>query len=117
MEKAAYFIEKSGQKNKVDLILGDGRKIINDFNEPFDMIFLDAAKGQYGKFLQKCDTLLKDDGIIIADNVLINGWVINLQYPERRKKTMVMNMRKFLEEFKNNKKYSNKERNAKCIIN
>ncbi len=105
MEKAAYFIEKSGQKNKVDLILGDGRKIINDFNEPFDMIFLDAAKGQYGKFLQKCDTLLKDDGIIIADNVLINGWVINLQYPERRKKTMVMNMRKFLEEFKNNKKY------------
>lgn len=105
MEKAAYFIEKSGEKDKVELIVGDGREIINDFKESFDMIFLDAAKGQYGKFLQKCDTLLKEDGIIIADNVLINGWVVNLQYPERRKKTMVMNMRKFLEEFKDNQKY------------
>lgn len=105
MEKAAYFIEKSGEKDKVELIVGDGRKIINYFDEPFDMIFFDAAKGQYSKFLHKCDTLLKEDGIIVADNVLINGWVVNLQYPERRKKTMVMNMRKFLEEFKNNKKY------------
>ncbi len=105
MEKAAYFIEKSGEKEKIKMIHGDGREIINQLDETFDIIFLDAAKGQYGKFLEKCDSLLNDNGIIIADNVLINGWVINLEYPERRKKTMVVNMRNFLEGFRNNKKY------------
>lgn len=105
MAKAAYFIEKSGEKDKVELINGDAREIINQIEGPFDMIFLDAAKGQYGKFLDNCDSLLKEDGILVADNVLVNGWVINLQFPERRKKTMVMNMRSFLEGFKNNEKY------------
>lgn len=105
MEKAAYFIEKSGQKDKVEMILGDARQIINQIEDSYDLIFLDAAKGQYGKFLEKCDKILHQGGIIIADNVLINGWVVNLEYPERRKKTMVMNMRKFLEGFKDNDKY------------
>lgn len=105
MEKAAYFIEKSGEKEKIKMIHGDGREIINQLDETFDIIFLDAAKGQYGKFLEKCDSLLNDNGIIIADNVLINGWVVNLEYPERRKKTMVVNMRNFLEGFRNNEKY------------
>ncbi len=105
MEKAAYFIEKSGEKEKIKMIHGDGREIINQLDETFDIIFLDAAKGQYGKFLEKCDSLLNDNGIIIADNVLINGWVVNLEYPERRKKTMVVNMRNFLEGFRDNEKY------------
>lgn len=105
MKMAEAFIEKSGEKQKVNMLLGDGREIINELKETYDIIFLDAAKGQYGKFLEKCDYLLNDDGIIIADNVLINGWVVNLEYPERRKKTMVMNMRNFLEGFKNNEKY------------
>lgn len=104
-EKAEYFVNKSGYKNKIEMILGDGREIINQLEETFDIIFLDAAKGQYSKFLERCDVLLKDDGIIIADNVLINGWVVNLDYPERRKKTMVMNMRNFLEGFRNSDKY------------
>lgn len=105
MEKAACFIEKSGEKEKIKMIHGDGREIINQLDETFDIIFLDAAKGQYGKFLEKCDSLLNENGIIIADNVLINGWVVNLEYPERRKKTMVMNMRNFLEGFRDNEKY------------
>ena len=105
MNKAAYFIEKSGVKEKISMIHGDAREIINDIDETFDMIFLDAAKGQYSKFLDKSDTLLNDGGIIVADNILINGWVVNLDYPERRKKTMVMNMREFLEKFPHNKKY------------
>lgn len=104
-EKAEYFVKKSGYENKIEMILGDGREIINQLEESFDIIFLDAAKGQYSKFLERCDVLLKDDGIIIADNVLINGWVVNLDYPERRKKTMVMNMRNFLEGFRNSDKY------------
>ena len=43
--------------------------------------------------------------MLIADNVLINGWVVNLDYPERRKKTMVYRMKDFLEHFKTNEKY------------
>lgn len=105
VEKAKYYIEKSGEKDKIKIVHGDARKLIDEINESYDLIFLDAAKGQYGKFLEKFETLLNPEGLIIADNVLINGWVVNLNYPERRKKTMVMNMREFLKNFRNNQKF------------
>lgn len=104
-EKAEYFIKKAGYSDKIKVICADGRQIIDQFEERFDMVFLDAAKGQYPKFFEKFDKLIKEDGIIVADNVLINGWVINLDYPDRRKKTMVVKMKEFLEKFKENKDY------------
>ena len=98
-QKARYFLEKGGYAARVEFLVGDGREMLKDFQEPFDMIFLDAAKGQYARLFSLCNQLLSPGGLIIADNVLINGWVISLEYPERRKKTMVVNMRKFLESF------------------
>ncbi len=105
LEKASYFIKKSQQEKKITLIHEDARDFIIQLNETFDFIFLDAAKGQYGKFLESFDHLLEPGGLIIADNVLVNGWVIDLEIPERRKRTMVNNMRKFLESFLDNEKY------------
>lgn len=104
-EKAQEFIKKTPYWEKIKLLCGDGREIINQLDDKFDLVFLDAAKGQYPKFFDKFDQLLQEDGIIIADNVLINGWVVSMEYPERRKRTMVVNMRKFLEDFKNKKNY------------
>lgn len=104
-EKAQEFVNKSPYSDKIKLICGDGREIVDQINEKYDLVFLDAAKGQYPKFFEKFDQILQEDGIIIADNVLINGWVVNMEYPERRKRTMVVNMRNFLEDFKNKKDY------------
>lgn len=105
LKVAEGFIERSGLGDKIDTINGDGRIFIEDTQEKYDMIFLDAAKGQYSKFLKRADEILNKNGLIIADNVLINGWVVNLDYPERRKKTMINNMRHFLEDLKENDKY------------
>ena len=105
VQKAAYFINQSGFAEKITQIHGDARDAVIKLETTFDCIFLDAAKGQYARFLETFDTLLESGGIIIADNVLINGWVVDMNIPERRKRTMVVNMRQFLEQFKENRMY------------
>ena len=71
----------------------------------YDMIFMDAAKGQYPEFLVAADDILKPGGLLVADNVLLNGWVVDLQYPRHRQKTMVYRMKAFLEHFKEDERY------------
>ncbi|SMB95588.1 Predicted O-methyltransferase YrrM [Desulfonispora thiosulfatigenes DSM 11270] len=93
--------KKAGVSEKIEIINGDAKDVIHNLKDTYDFIFLDAAKGQYPLFLELADKLLKPNSLIVADNVLINGWVIDLKFPERRKKTMVHRMRNFLEELKN----------------
>ena len=59
--------------------------------------FMDAGKGHYNHFLPHCLRLLKEDGIIIADNVLFRGMVASDELVKRRKITIVKRMRKYLE--------------------
>ena len=70
---------------------------MNSLEEPFDLIFMDAGKGHYNHFLPHCLRLLKDDGIIIADNVLFRGMVATDELVKRRKITIVKRMRTYLE--------------------
>ena len=104
-EIALSNIKKAGLEDRVKLINGDAREIISEIKDTYDIIFLDAAKGQYQEFFNISQTLLSPNGLLICDNVLINGWVIDLKYPERRKKTMVYRMRAFLENLKNEKDF------------
>jgi len=94
--------QKAGVIEKIKGINGDAKDIVYQLTDSYDFIFLDAAKGQYPEFLNLTAKLLKPGGLLVADNVLLNGWVIDLNYPERRKKTMVYRMRNFLEELKDN---------------
>lgn len=96
---------KAGVSGKIQSIIGDARVIVPDLAQSYDLIFLDAAKGQYGEFLNIAQRILKPNGLIIADNVFINGWVIDLKYPDRRKKTMVYWMKGFLEDLKTDPNY------------
>jgi len=104
-EKAIEYLQKAGVADKVTSVLGDAREILQEFQGPYDFIFMDAAKGQYPTFFQYLDTVLKEDGLLVADNVLLNGWVVDLNYPDRRKKTFVHRMRSFLEGFKEQSNY------------
>jgi len=104
-EIALSNLKKAGLEDRVKLINGDAREIISEIKDTYDIIFLDAAKGQYQEFFNISQTLLSPNGLLICDNVLINGWVIDLKYPERRKKTMVYRMRAFLENLKNEKDF------------
>ena len=92
----------------IDLIYGDINNVlpelvINNENK-FDIIFMDAAKGQYIKILPICLDLLNQDGIIIADDVLQHGNIIKnrLDVP-RRQRTIYSRMREFIKKVFDNK--------------
>ncbi|WP_270381999.1 O-methyltransferase [Megamonas funiformis] len=97
-KQAQDFINQSAYKEQIKIILGDAAKNIEklDKNYKFDMVFIDAAKGQYPDYLQKVLPLLADDGIILADNVLFRGYVMSEEKPPRRYKTIVKRLREYI---------------------
>lgn len=108
-------IEKMNLGNRIKIQLGDANDIIKsskfkeEYNEflndnKFDMLFLDAAKGQYLNFFKNGIENLRSFGYIIADNVLFKGYVLG-EYKEKKHRTIVNNLREFLEEIRNPKKY------------
>lgn len=97
--------KQAGVAEKIHAILGDARILVPQLTQQFDFIFMDAAKGQYQQFLAVADRILKPGGLLVADNVLLNGWVIDLNYPRHRQKTMVYRMKAFLEQFKEDQNY------------
>ena len=67
--------------------------------DSFDIIFFDAAKGQYINILPTCISLLKDNGIIIADDIMQNGNTIKNRYDiPRRQRTIHSRMNQFINE-------------------
>lgn len=88
---------EAGVAKYITPVLGDANEVIPDLAGTFDFIFVDAAKGQYPGFFNKVWTLLEPGGIIVCDNIFLHGWVIDMTWPERRKKTMVCRVRAFLE--------------------
>ncbi|MGI6227166.1 MAG: O-methyltransferase [Peptococcales bacterium] len=105
LQMALENFKKAQVAEKIIGLNGDAKEVIHQLSEVYDFIFLDAAKGQYPQFLELSQKLLRPGGLLVADNVLLNGWVIDLNFPERRKKTMVYRMRCFLEELKENKEF------------
>lgn len=85
---------------KVNIFCGDAFDYIAQFckeNKKFDMIFLDGAKGQYVNYLPILTQLLNKDGVIFADNVLLHGLVESKEVIPHKKRTMVVNLRKYLD--------------------
>lgn len=92
--------ENLGRFNLADKIIieeGDCLEVLEKLDEPYDLIFMDAGKGHYNHFLPHCLRLLKEDGIIIADNVLFRGMVATDELVKRRQITIVKRMRTYLE--------------------
>ena len=96
-------IKKAGKENVINLINGDAEEVLKSLEGEFDFIFMDAAKGQYINFLPDVLRLLKTDGILISDNVLQDGDLIESRYiVERRNRTIHSRMREYLYQLKNN---------------
>lgn len=92
---------KAGREEKITLIEGDAAEILKELREPYDLIFMDAAKGQYLGFLPEVLRLLKPGGLLLSDNVLQDGDVIESRFAlERRKRTTHARMREYLYELK-----------------
>ena len=108
IEEASKNIKLSGFKN-IELIEGDANEVLKklaDDNNEFDFIFIDAAKGQYMQYFQQADRMVTSNGIILSDNVLQEGDIVESRFAvERRNRTIHSRMREFLYEIKNRKDY------------
>lgn len=97
IELAKENMHKFDLQDKIKILEGDCLEILEKLDEPFDFIFMDAGKGHYNHFLPHCLRLLKNDGVIVADNVLFRGMVASDELVKRRKITIVKRMRTYLE--------------------
>lgn len=98
--------ENFAKHNKADaitLLEGDATLILPTLDDEYDFIFMDAAKGQYINFLPDILRLLKTGGILVSDNVLQDGDIIESKYAiTRRNRTIHTRMRDYLYELKHN---------------
>jgi len=90
---------RAGKEHQITLIEGDATEVLKTLEEPFDMIFMDAAKGQYINFMPDILRLLKKDGVLVSDNVLQDGDIIESHFVvTRRNRTIHKRMREYLYE-------------------
>ena len=88
---------RAGREHQITLIEGDAQDVLKTLDGPFDFIFMDAAKGQYIHFLPDILRVLEKDGVLISDNVLQDGDIIESHFAvERRNRTIHKRMRDYL---------------------
>ena len=92
---------KAGRDQMITLLEGDAAEVLKTLQEPYDFIFMDAAKGQYIHYMPEAVRLLSDGGILMSDNVLQDGDIIESRFAvERRNRTIHSRMRDYLYELK-----------------
>jgi len=92
---------RGGMQNRITLLEGDATLILRELEGEFDFIFMDAAKGQYSNFLPEVLRLLTPGGMLVTDNVLQDGDVLESRYAvTRRNRTIHSRMREYLYEIK-----------------
>ena len=83
----------------IELLEGDATDILKELSGRYDMIFMDAAKGQYIHFLPDVLRLLNPGGILVSDNVLQDGDIVESRFAvTRRNRTIHSRMREYLYE-------------------
>lgn len=89
--------KKAGMEEKITLLEGDAGEILAGLSGNFDFIFMDAAKGQYIHWLPMVLKVLKQGGLLMSDNVLQDGTIVESRYAvERRDRTIHERMREYL---------------------
>ena len=97
LEKAYENIKKAGLSDKIKILVGDAEETLKDIDGDFDMVFIDAAKGQYKLFFDIVFDKVKNGGIVISDNILYKGMIASDDFVVKRKKTIVKRMRDYLD--------------------
>ena len=92
---------QAGKEGVISLIQGDALAVMKELTEAYDLIFMDAAKGQYIHYLPEAVRLLAPGGVLVSDNVLQGGDVLESRFAvERRDRTIHSRMREYLYELK-----------------
>ena len=89
--------KRAGKEAQIALLEGDAAEVLKTLEGSYDFIFMDAAKGQYIHFLPEILRLLAKDGVLVSDNVLQDGDVIESRFAvTRRNRTIHKRMREYL---------------------
>ena len=89
--------KRAGKEAQIALLEGDAAEVLKTLEGSYDFIFMDAAKGQYIHFLPEILRLLAKDGVLVSDNVLQDGDVIESRFADtRRNRTIHKRMREYL---------------------
>ena len=93
--------KRAGKESQITLLEGDAMEVLPTLDEPYDFIFMDAAKGQYIHYMPEVMRLLKTGGTLVSDNVIQDGSIIESRFAvERRDRTIHSRMREYLYELK-----------------
>ena len=88
---------RAGKEAQITLLEGDAQDVLKTLDEPYDFIFMDAAKGQYINFLPELLRLMPAGGLLISDNVLQEGDIVESRYGvTRRNRTIHTRMREYI---------------------
>lgn len=100
-KEAIANVEALELKNKINVIVGDALDVLPTLTGKYDVIFIDASKSKYPRFLDYSLELLNENGVIIADNVLYKGYVLS-DYNKHKQRTAVRNLREFIKKCQEN---------------
>ena len=96
-ERAKEFIRRSPYGDRITVLSGDATGLLETLAGPFDFVFLDAAKGQYPRYFRRIEPLLADRAVVLADNVLFRGYVLDGKKAPRRFRTIAKRLREYVE--------------------
>ena len=107
-KEAVKNVNKSGLDKRIELVYNDAMEV-NLGDNKYDLIFIDAAKGQYIKYFDKFSNYLNDGGVIITDNLKFHGLVKNKDLIKSRNvRGIVTKIEKYIDYLKENKDYVTK---------
>ncbi len=99
--EASENVKKIGIEDKVNILVGNAVEILPSLQGEYDMIFIDANKGKYPVFLQEGIRLAKNNGWILADNILYKGYVMG-DYNKHKQRTAVRHLREYIQKAQEN---------------
>ena len=73
--QAREFWHRAGVADRIEIVEGDARDTIPGLSGPFDLLFVDAAKGQYREYIELAEPLLSERAVLVIDNLLVGGEV------------------------------------------
>ena len=95
--------KRAGKEDCIRLIEGDAMEVLKELEGPYDFIFMDAAKGQYINYLPEILRLMPKGGLLITDNILQEGELVESRYVvTRRDRTIHTRIREYVYELTHN---------------
>ena len=100
-KEAIENVKKIGVSENINIMIGNAVEILPTLSEEYDIVFIDAAKSKYSIFLEEGIRLIRNGGLILADNVLYKGYVMS-NYNKHKQRTAVRHLREYIKEVTEN---------------